>query len=1164
MRSWADGSGATAVGAGGPRQNVVVCARLRPEAPEYMLVVRQLWRLDKAQSRIAPTEQHPSLARRAGSSTGAASPDDEDARDARGAGTTSSAYDFCFDSLTLGEERTDALYRTNVYPVVRAAMEGYNGTVFAYGQTGSGKTHTMSGTPEEPGVIPCAIHDVFAMIRGAPTREFLLRVSYLEIYNETLRDLLAPGASASPAATPRRGAPARPPPPRIVEEKGRVSLAALHEEVVTTPAQVLALLERGQHARHVGATDWNARSSRSHCVFQITIESRGADGGADADESARVRCSQLNLIDLAGSERAASEAARRKEGAYINKSLLTLGTVIAKLTEPSPTPADMHIPYRDSKLTRLLQTSLGGDARVAVICTLTLDPEHATESLSTLKFGRRCKLVVTTAQRQTVVDDKALLERYRREIESLRARLQTDRDEDVSSASDSAPSTPTPSTPPPLVALDMERAAAAKEVAAMEQTRHGLRQQLDHLTRLILTSRSVATLSPSRPTPAHAAHADTACSPHARRGPRMSDLAPRAHASPAVLRAQCSAPDTLALQQQAELAAARRQLREAQAVRDAEQAALETALTRAQRDAEDAQERAHDATRSLANQREEHANDAAHREFRDLVTGKRDGDSSSTPPADTAHLHARIAALERALAEERATRDMPSLPGRPRVSPMHARGGMTPPCVPLRSRSHGGSPQPESSDAAALLAQIEHQKVLIATLNASVASWQERVQMQSRMIGTLVALVEGGREGADRGGSEAEGTESDGEGADGDVGDGVEGDGVEGAAPDHKAQHAPGRLRTGLASGGKTAHAAASWPRPAGAQRADGSDQKNLTLRRPPERSPPTTTRAAAESDRAKAPLPASKERDAPRRPQPMPSLPSYVAAASRERPAPIRPVPVAAQRSDAQPATDGSAAAAPSPATGQPAAAAERRSLPTPRGAALHGSSARAPHAPKGGHPLPTPPGGTAPSGGIAALKESLLAPSQTSARLLPPLDIARGKPVVSEAIRSLASKRELPTSDMPGDDALPPAGRRRLPTSDMPSDDALPPAGRRQLPPSPSGATSPLTPPGGLHAPLQARLQALSAAADAPRAPRASASVRALPASKLASSATGLPSVRRRDSSVLRELNDLRAMPRVESSRTVYTDASLPSEATQVRLSGVAYKTDASAYYI
>lgn len=304
-----------------------------------------------------------------------------------------------------------------------------------------------------------------------PSREFLLRVSYLEIYNETLKDLLAPLSLPSSSSStdnrpssPTKGgsshfssSPSNPSPSlRIVEDKsGKISITGLREEIVTSSQSVLELLEKGQSERHVGMTDWNERSSRSHTVLTVTIESRAKDVEEITEGKGKeVRISQLNLIDLAGSERAASQKERRKEGAFvsmkvksfvlarrsgwltltvfltlvsslqINKSLLTLGTVIAKLTEPNPNSNDVHIPYRDSKLTRLLQTSLCGNARVAVVCTLSPLKIHAAESLSTLKFGRRCKLVVTKAKQGSIMDDKALIEKYRREVEKLKERLE--------------------------------------------------------------------------------------------------------------------------------------------------------------------------------------------------------------------------------------------------------------------------------------------------------------------------------------------------------------------------------------------------------------------------------------------------------------------------------------------------------------------------------------------------------------------------------------------------------------------------------------------------------------------------------------------------------------------------------------------------------------------
>ncbi|KWU47330.1 kinesin-domain-containing protein, partial [Rhodotorula sp. JG-1b] len=279
------------------------------------------------------------------------------------------------------------LYDRKIKPVVKAALGGFNGTVFAYGQTASGKTHTMLGSPSEPGIIPLAVDELFSHIHHQQSRRsYSLRVSFLEIYNEQLRDLLAPPPSNF-TLQPAKG-------PEIVEN-GVVK--HLEERAVSLPEEVLEVLKEGETRRRVGATDWNERSSRSHCVFIVTIESMSkADGSARTSKLVRWQRSQLNLIDLAGSESATGQEERRKEGAFINKSLLTLGTVIGKLTDPSTSAA--HIPYRDSKLTRLLQPALSGNSRVAVICTVSPDPEQAVETLSTLKFAKRAKMVVTKAE----------------------------------------------------------------------------------------------------------------------------------------------------------------------------------------------------------------------------------------------------------------------------------------------------------------------------------------------------------------------------------------------------------------------------------------------------------------------------------------------------------------------------------------------------------------------------------------------------------------------------------------------------------------------------------------------------------------------------------------------------------------------------------------------
>ncbi|KAI8097366.1 kinesin motor domain-containing protein [Halteromyces radiatus] len=286
----------------------------------------------------------------------------------------------------------------------------------------------MMGTESEPGIIPRAVDEVFAYIKMAMNNEFLLRVSYLEIYNETIRDLLAPENDNL----------------KIHENKQRgIYVAPVTEEVVTCAQDVLNVIHRGEGNRHISTTDYNLHSSRSHTIFQMVIESRQRSNDSTtlstrlAPQQSRtllhpsqrkesVKISQLNLIDLAGSEKAASNQDRRKEGAFINKSLLTLGTVISKLTEVGKSTG--HIPYRDSKLTRILQSSLSGHAKVVVICTISPYTLAVDESINTLKFATRVKKIVTAAKNDAVLDDKALLQQYRGEIVDLKIKLQTAND----------------------------------------------------------------------------------------------------------------------------------------------------------------------------------------------------------------------------------------------------------------------------------------------------------------------------------------------------------------------------------------------------------------------------------------------------------------------------------------------------------------------------------------------------------------------------------------------------------------------------------------------------------------------------------------------------------------------------------------------------------------
>ncbi|MED6181339.1 Kinesin-like protein KIN-7D, mitochondrial [Stylosanthes scabra] len=307
---------------------------------------------------------------------------------------------YAFDRVFGPHTSTDEVYEVAAKPVVRAAMDGVNGTVFAYGVTSSGKTHTMHGDQDFPGIIPLAIKDVFSIIQDTPGREFLLRVSYLEIYNEVINDLLDPTGQNL----------------RVREDAQGTYVEGIKEEVVLSPGHALSFIAAGEEHRHVGSNNFNLFSSRSHTIFTLMIES-----SAHGDEYDGVIFSQLNLIDLAGSESSKTETTglRRKEGSYINKSLLTLGTVIGKLSEGKAS----HVPYRDSKLTRLLQSSLSGHGHVSLICTVTPASSNMEETHNTLKFASRAKRVEIYASRNKIIDEKSLIKKYQREISILKQEL---------------------------------------------------------------------------------------------------------------------------------------------------------------------------------------------------------------------------------------------------------------------------------------------------------------------------------------------------------------------------------------------------------------------------------------------------------------------------------------------------------------------------------------------------------------------------------------------------------------------------------------------------------------------------------------------------------------------------------------------------------------------
>ncbi|XP_054788466.1 kinesin-like protein KIN-7C, mitochondrial [Prosopis cineraria] len=374
-----------------------------------------------------------------------------------------------FDKVFGPATTTRHVYDVAAQHVISGAMEGINGTVFAYGVTSSGKTHTMHGEQKSPGIIPLAVKDVFSIIQETPGREFLLRVSYLEIYNEVINDLLDPTGQNL----------------RIREDAQGTYVEGIKEEVVLSPAHALSLIATGEEHRHVGSNNFNLVSSRSHTIFTLTIESstRGENIGEED-----VTLSHLHLIDLAGSESSKAETTgmRRKEGSYINKSLLTLGTVISKLTDGKAT----HIPYRDSKLTRLLQSSLSGHGQISLICTVTPASSSSEETHNTLKFASRSKHVEIKASQNKIMDEKSLIKKYQREIHDLKQELQQlkrgilqNPNAAVSSQED-------------LVNLKLQLEAGQSKLQSRleeeEQAKAALMGRIQRLTKLILVSTKTA------------------------------------------------------------------------------------------------------------------------------------------------------------------------------------------------------------------------------------------------------------------------------------------------------------------------------------------------------------------------------------------------------------------------------------------------------------------------------------------------------------------------------------------------------------------------------------------------------------------------------------------------------------------------------------------------
>eukprot|EP01062_Namystynia_karyoxenos_P067454 TRINITY_DN6140_c0_g2_i1.p1 TRINITY_DN6140_c0_g2~~TRINITY_DN6140_c0_g2_i1.p1 ORF type:complete len:872 (+),score=370.08 TRINITY_DN6140_c0_g2_i1:91-2706(+) len=323
-------------------------------------------------------------------------------------------HTFNFDHIFGPDSMQKSVYDQVGVAVVADVFKGYNGTIFVYGQTGSGKSHTMMGPSSDElrgycddehlkGIIPRVVDQIFLNVEKAdPNIEFSIKVSYVEIYMEKVRDLFAPEKANLQLHEDFKG--------------GRgVYIQNVTEEWVGGPDEIFSLMRQGASNRAVASTRMNADSSRSHSIFQLTIQQKHS---VKLDQVT----GKLFLVDLAGSEKVGKTGAQGQqleEAKLINKSLSCLGLVINALTDPKA----KHIPYRDSKLTRLLQDSLGGNARTSLIICGSVSEYNQHETLSTLRFGQRAKSIKNKAKvnrELSIGEYKLLVARLERTIAELR------------------------------------------------------------------------------------------------------------------------------------------------------------------------------------------------------------------------------------------------------------------------------------------------------------------------------------------------------------------------------------------------------------------------------------------------------------------------------------------------------------------------------------------------------------------------------------------------------------------------------------------------------------------------------------------------------------------------------------------------------------------------
>ncbi|XP_028641236.1 kinesin-like protein KIF9 [Grammomys surdaster] len=318
-------------------------------------------------------------------------------------------WSFKLDGV-LHDASQDLVYETVAKDAVSQALDGYNGTIMCYGQTGAGKTYTMTGATENykhRGILPRALQQVFRMIEERPTHAITVRVSYLEIYNETLFDLLSTLPYVGPSVTPMT----------IVENPQGIFIKGLSVHLTSQEEDAFSLLFEGETNRIIASHTMNKNSSRSHCIFTIYME---AHSRTLSDE--KYITSKINLVDLAGSERLSktgSEGRVLKEATYINKSLSFLEQAIIALGDQNRD----HIPFRQSKLTHALKDSLGGNCNMVLVTNIYGEAAQLDETLSSLRFASRMKLVTTEPAINEKYDAERMVKNLEKELALLKQEL---------------------------------------------------------------------------------------------------------------------------------------------------------------------------------------------------------------------------------------------------------------------------------------------------------------------------------------------------------------------------------------------------------------------------------------------------------------------------------------------------------------------------------------------------------------------------------------------------------------------------------------------------------------------------------------------------------------------------------------------------------------------